>query len=154
MPDWTIFTSLVGEWHGPGGGQPGQGHYERSYALILNDMFIQVRNKSVYPPQQQNPTGEIHEDWGFISYDKQRSTYVYRQFHREGFVNQYILEPVSEDSRIYVFSSEAIENIPAGWRAKETYRVISPDEFTETFELAAPGKEFEKYTECHLFRNT
>jgi len=39
-----------------------------------------------------------------------------------------------------VFTSEAIENIPAGWRARETYVVTGPDEFEEVFELAEPGK--------------
>jgi hypothetical protein len=48
--------------------------------------------------------------------------------------------------------SEGIENIPTGWRARETYRIISNDEFIEVFELAAPGKDFEVYTENHLKR--
>jgi hypothetical protein len=29
---------------------------------------------------------------------------------------------------------------------------LNADEFTETFELAAPGKEFEVYTESHFKR--
>jgi hypothetical protein len=52
----------------------------------------------------------------------------------------------------FIFVSESIENIPSGWRAKESYQVISPDEFIETFELAEPGKDFEVYTSCHLKR--
>jgi hypothetical protein len=39
----------------------------------------------------------------------------------------------------------AIENIPPGWRARETYRFSGPDEFIELFELAEPGKEFTPY---------
>jgi len=41
-----------------------------------------------------------------------------------------------------VFVTEAIENIPAGWRARETYQVWNDNEFTERFELAAPREEF------------
>ncbi len=152
MPDWTIFSFLIGGWHGTGSGQPGSGQYERSYEIILDEQFIYVRNKSIYPPQAKNPQGEVHEDWGFISYDKLRRTYLLRQFHAEGFVNQYLLESVSGDSRMLVFTSESIENIQPGWRAKETWRLISPDVFNETFELAAPGKEYEVYTECTLSR--
>jgi hypothetical protein len=48
---------------------------------------------------------------------------VLRQFHVEGFVNQYVLEPGSTPERL-VFTTEAIENIPAGWRARETIRVL------------------------------
>jgi len=33
--------------------------------------------------------------------------------------------------------------IPAGYRARETYTILSEDEFTERFEIAEPGKDFE-----------
>lgn len=42
--------------------------------------------------------------------------------------------------------------MPAGWLAKETYRYTSEDEFTETFELAEPGKDFTFYYEASLKR--
>ncbi|MFZ6009081.1 MAG: hypothetical protein ACOYXT_01940, partial [Bacteroidota bacterium] len=99
-----------------------------------------------------NPKGEVHEDKGFISYDKARRTFVLRQFHVEGFVNQYKIESISTDGKTIAFISEAIENIPAGFRARETYHIISNDEFTETFELAEPGKEFELYSKAILKR--
>jgi hypothetical protein len=52
-----------------------------------------------------------------------------------------------------VFLSESIENIPPGWRARETYRILSENEFVETFELATPGKEkFALYSENHFKR--
>ena len=51
-----------------------------------------------------------------------------------------------------MFTSEAIENIPAGWRARETYELVGQDEFVETFELAPPGKDFEPYTQSRLRR--
>ena len=38
------------------------------------------------------------------------------------------------------------ENIPAGWRARETYVVHGPDEFEEIFELAEAGSPFELYS--------
>jgi hypothetical protein len=45
-----------------------------------------------------------------------------------------------------VFESEALENIPVGWKARETYEVISPDEFVETFELASGAGVYEVYS--------
>jgi hypothetical protein len=75
-----------------------------------------------------------------------------RQFHVEGFVNQYKTETVSQDGKLLVFVSEAIENILGGWRAKETYRILNDDEFIETFELAEPGKNFVVYSENHFKR--
>ncbi len=143
---WEPLSFLIGKWEGEGSGQAGSGKYERSYQLVLNGRFIHGRNKFTYPPQEQNSNGEVHEDWGFISYDKVRKTFVYRQFHIESFVNQYVMDYLSPNGTEMVFVSESIENIPPGWRAKETYHVISHDEFIETFELAEPDKDFEVYT--------
>ena len=125
---------------------------QREYRLVLNEKFLHVQNRSAYDPQPKNPKGETHEDWGMMSFDKARRQFVYRQFHVEGFVNQYALTSISADGKTIVFTSEGIENIPGGWRARETYKIISPDEFVEVFELAEPGKEFQVYSETRLRR--
>lgn len=152
-PDvWAPLKFFVGAWEGPSKGQPGQGTCEREYQFALNGKFLQVKNKSTYAPQEKNPKGEVHEDWGLFSFDKSRKKFVLRQFHVEGFVIQYLLDSKSEDGKTLVFISESIENIPAGWRAKETYRIVNDNEFTEVFELAAPGKEFELYSETKFKR--
>ena len=70
---------------------------------------------------EKNPKGETHQDIGFFSYDRGRKQFVLRQFHVEGFVNQFKGD-ISEDGKLIVFTSESIENIPAGFRAKETYQ--------------------------------
>ena len=146
---WTPFKFFLGKWEGTGNGQPGQSKVRREYRPVMNDQFIQVQNRSVYDPQPKNPKGETHDDWGMISYDKARKQFVLRQFHVEGFVNQYVLTSISADSKTIVFTSEAIENIPAGFRARETYKILGPDEFVEVFEIAEPGKDFEVYSESH-----
>ena len=74
------------------------------------------------------------------------------QFHIEGFVNQYVSASISDEGKTIVFTSEGIENIPTGWRARETYRIVNADEFTEVFELAEPGKDFQIYSEGHFRR--
>ncbi len=149
---WLPLKSFIGKWTGESEGQPGKGKYERSYELVLNKKFIEVKNKSTYAPSTNNPKGEVHEDHGFISYDKSRKAFVLRQFHIEGFVNQYKMESISPDAKTIVFISESIENIPHGFRAKETYQIINDHEFTETFELAEPGKDFELYSRATLKR--
>lgn len=45
-----------------------------------------------------------------------------------------------------------LENIPAGRCARETYKILGPDEFVEVFELAEPGKNFEVYSEARYVR--
>jgi hypothetical protein len=149
-PVWKPLEFFVGSWEGTGQGKAGISKVERSYQFVLNGRFLEARNKSIYAPQEKNPKGEVHEDWGLFSYDRGRKKFVLRQFHVEGFVNQYSLE-ASSDKQL-IFTSESIENIPAGWRARETYRFLSNSEFIEIFELAAPGKDFEVYTETRFKR--
>ena len=145
-PDvWEPFKFFVGEWEGTGEGKPGTSRTNREYRLVLNNRFLQVRNRSQYDPQPKNPKGEIHEDWRMLSFDRGRKQFVLRQFHVEGFVNQFIMTSVSRDGKTFVFTSESLENIPAGWRARETYKHLSADEFVEVFELAEPGKDFHVY---------
>jgi hypothetical protein len=142
---------LVGKWQGTSEGQPGSGTLTREYRAVLRDRFIEETNRSVYPAQEKNPKGEIHEHRSFFSFDNARKTVVFRQFHGEGFVNQYVLEPTTKPG-VLVFVSEAIENIPKGYRARETYTFISENEFEEVFEIAEPGKDFALYSKARLKR--
>jgi hypothetical protein len=142
---------LVGTWRGEQAGQPGKGTVERTYQLILNDRFIQETNTSTYPPQEKNKAGEIHHHMSLIGYDSARKRFVFRQFHTEGFVNTYVQEPTN-DAKTIAFVTEAIENIPAGYRAREMYTILNENEFIERFDLAGPGKDFELYSEAHLKR--
>jgi len=149
-PDtWAPVRFLVGTWEGVINGQPGTGKSLREYRFALNNKYLEVRNKSIYLAQPKNPKGEVHEDWGMISYDRSRKKLVLRQFHVEGFVNQY-----AEASRegLLSFLSESIENIPPGFRARETYTITGPNSFVERFEIAEPGKEFELYCETRFTR--
>jgi hypothetical protein len=143
---------MVGTWKGQNSGQPGRGTSERTYAFELGDAFLAVHNTAVYPPQPQNEKGETHRDTGFISYDRLRKLLVFRQFHSEGFVNQYGQDVAASGPDTVVFVTEAIENFALGWRAKETYRRTGTDTMVETFELAEPGKPFEVYSVCKLTR--
>jgi hypothetical protein len=146
----ALVSRLVGRWRGASDGQPGSAKVERTYEHALG-RFIRVRNRSEYPPQPKNPKGEIHEDEGLFSYDRARTRLVLRQFHEEGFVNTYLGDNGDPSGKL-VFSSEAIENIPPGWRARETYVFIGTDQLEEIFELAEPGKDFEAYSRARLER--
>ena len=151
-PDrFAALRFLAGTWRGDQSGQPGRGTAERTYQFILNDRFLQETNRSTYPPQEKNKNGEVHHHMSMISYDTARKLFVFRQFHTEGFVNTYVQQPTADDKTI-VFVSEAIENSPSGYRARETYTILSRDEFTERFDVAEPGKEFEVYSEARFRR--
>lgn len=141
---------LIGRWEGTSEGQPGAARVVREYTRVLNSRFIRAQNQSVYHPQEKNPKREVHEDLGMFSFDASRQRLVFRQFHKEGFVNQYVHDATQAGK--VVFTTEAIENIPTGWRARETYTVLGSDEFEELFELAEPGKPFELHSRARFKR--
>jgi hypothetical protein len=149
---WAPLRFLVGNWTGTGEGQPGQATVTRSYQFVLGGRFLECRSQSVYAPKEKNPKGETHQDFGLFSFDKARGCFVLRQFHIEGFVNQYASDSLPATGQPICFTTEAIENIATGWRARETYNVIGPDDLVEVFELAPPGGEFILYSRNHLSR--
>ena len=152
-PDpWKDVRFLIGTWQGTVSGEAGTGTVSRSYQFILNDKFIEEQNTSTYPPQEKNTEGEVHHHRSIISYDRSRKALMLRQFHEEGFVNLYALNSEASAATLLVFESEHFENFDNSWKARETYEIISSDEFMEIFELAAPGTSFEVYSRNHFKR--
>jgi hypothetical protein len=149
---WVAFRSLLGSWTGDAQGEPGIGRADRVYGFVLRERYLEIRNRTIYPPQDKNPEGEVHEDLGLLSYDKHRKMYVLREFHVEGFVIHYLLDLAEVDRGRIVMTSEAIENIAPGWRARTTYHILGPDQFREEFDLAGPGKEWERYSTTEFQR--
>ena len=67
-------------------------------------------------------------------------------------MNEYVQQESSADGKTLIFVTDRIENIPEGWRARETYKIINQDEYSEVFEPAPPQKEFGLYSESHWKR--
>jgi hypothetical protein len=148
---WARVRFLLGSWEGAASGQPGKGTVERTYTLVLGEQFIEETNTSRYEAAP-GKSPEIHQHRGFISYDKARKTFMLRQFHEEGFVNLYALNSDRSLPAYLVFDSVSFENFSNEWKARESYEVVSKDEFIETFELAEPGKDFVVYSRNHFRR--
>lgn len=150
---WKPFRFFLGTWEGTSVGKPGTSTVESKFEFILNGNFLKVSGKSVYPPQEKNPKGQTYEGFDLISYDRIRQKFVLRQFSGEGFVNQYALDRIDSDGKTFVFVTESMENLPPGFHARKTYRILNPDELTDTFELAPSGKDLETYVETHSKRH-
>lgn len=132
---------LLGTWEGATDGLAGKGTVRRTYTKTLRDRFIRVINRSEYAPQANRALGEIHEEEGFIGFDRARKRLVFRQFHVEGSVHQYVEDLTSTATRL-LFTSEAIENVGAGWRSRTAYTFNGPDAFEEVVERSEAGKPF------------
>ncbi len=149
---WAPLRVFDGKWEGSVTGKPGKQFTSREYQFVSNGAFLWQHDHSVYEPTSPDAAPKVREDFGYFSYDKFVKKIVWRQFHSEGLVNEYRLESVNADGKSFEFVTVRIENLPPGWRAKKSYRVLSADEFEETFWLAPPEKEFEIYTVAHLKR--
>ncbi len=140
---WEPMTFLLGQWEGRGDGKSGISKVWKEWDFILAGKFIRMKTKAVFEPQEKNPKGETHEDVGYFSYDGARQRIVFRQFHVEGFIIQYVLENVSDDGKTLTFVSENIENGPPGLQAKIVYKIRDANTVEERFELAFPGREYD-----------
>jgi hypothetical protein len=145
---WESWRPLVGNWEGRSEGRPGIGTVKFSVVFVLDERYLRTTTSADY---KTDKGGEHHEDFGFVSFDRMRSKFVYRQFHAEGFVNQYTLTTNPKTDGKIELTSESCENAPLGWKARETYK-LTGDTLEHTFELAAPGKPFERYTAATLKR--
>ena len=138
---WKKLQSLAGEWTGSAEGTPGKYKLQRSYELILKDQFVYTKSISQFEGKGGDD-GERHEDWGFYSYDNARGTVVLRQFLGEGYINQYVLEEISDDGTSLKFVTESVENGMPGLRARVTLHLTSGHEIDEVLDLAFPGQDF------------
>jgi hypothetical protein len=153
QPDpWAPVRVFEGQWEGTISGQPGKQFSRREYHFELNGTFLSQRDHSVFEPKSPGAAPDVRDDFGFFSYDRNLQKIVWRQFHSEGFVNEYTLDSISADGHVLEFVTVRIENLAPGWRAKKSYRILSANEMDETFSLAAPGENFEVYTQAHLKR--
>jgi hypothetical protein len=108
---------------------------------MMNHTFIEVKNRSEFKLTPQNPKGKIHEYYGIISFYKARNVFVFKKFHTEGFINQYVLNDSLSFKKTLIFEWENIENFASEGKARFTINVISGSEIETLFDVGFPGKE-------------
>ncbi len=126
--------------------KPGISKVVQEYEFIFNGKYLQMRTRAVFEPTEKKPKGEVHEDLGIFSYDQAKKTFVFRQFHVEGFVIEYILEKRNEGTNELIFVSEMIENAPPGTKVKEIFKFINRDEIEQSFHVAWPDQDYACYS--------
>jgi hypothetical protein len=109
---------------------------------VLNEQFIQITDRAVYEPQEKNPQGEINKEIAFIIYDQNQQKHVLQEFHVEGYVNQYVLEDLEIESKKFVFTTEAIENMPPGWQARTIYEIFVERSVQGDLRPSGPSQEW------------
>jgi len=146
------FEFLVGNWQGVESGVAGDGIGFRTYTWQLGNNYIMHNNASHFPKAETKPKGEVHRDFGILSFNKVDSSIILREYHVEGFVNIYKQDKESSNDSIFIFITREIENNPGNWVARSTYKKISDNEFIENFEIAMDGKNFKDFLENHWYK--
>ncbi len=145
---------ILGEWHGTGiGFGNNTSTITASFQLTMNGMYIAVHNESQFEPTLKHPKGEHHVDNGFISFDKHRNTFVFRQFNNEGYVNLYILNESLSTELMLIFETETIENFVPGGKARYTIKKISATQIETIFDVSFPDKNYTCFGTNTLERN-
>lgn len=136
------FEPLIGKWNGHGEGFGStKSKISAEYSWLMNKQFIQVKHRSEFEPTEKKPEGEIHEDMGIVSFDKERKAIVFRQYHIEGFYNEYVLSDSLSSEEKLVFETEKIENFVPGGKARFTIQLRSSAQIETLFDVGFPGKE-------------
>ena len=149
----AALSSLLGDWTGVGEGQPGVSATTRHAERAIDNRYIVVHGRSVYPKQAKNKKGEVHTQIDMWSFDKQRNLIMLRQFDNLGFVSTYAQDRAASTKGRIVLASEHLENVPAGWKARYTLEFRGADEFHELFELDPDGKGFQVYVSSNFLRS-
>ncbi len=140
---WEPFKFFIGTWEGKGEGKSGVSKVTKEFQFVLSGKYLRMITKANFEPQEKNPEGEVHEDFGYISYDRSRKKFVFRQFHIEGFINQYVLDSISEDGKTIRWVSEKMENAPPSWKVELIYTIKDDNTLEESFNLGMPNRNFE-----------
>lgn len=141
-----LFNKICGEWQGQGDGySEGTSEVSCSIAYTMGGTYLEIKGEAKFKPTEKNPKGEHHIDQGFISFDKKRKTFVFRQFHIEGFVNQYIMDNETSSDSVFVFNSESIENFVDGGKARVIIELKADGNLQSAFYLSMPGQELSCY---------
>jgi hypothetical protein len=146
---WKPYEFLIGEWTGEGGGEPGKGSGEFSFAWDLQKRVLVRKNRADFPGAAGRPAVS-HEDLMVIYRGDDGGPGKAIYFDSEGHVIHYAAS-VSDDKRTLTFSSEAAVAVP---RFRLTYTKEKEDKLHIKFEIAPPGKpdDFKTYLEGSAHR--
>ncbi|MCP4573464.1 MAG: hypothetical protein GY838_13995 [bacterium] len=132
---WTPFHPLAGKWRGQGEGFGSTSQVKHTWEWVTKGAFLALHTDS-------QGEGEVHEDMGFLSLDRDHDRWMFRQFLSEGFVNTFEVVP-GQDNGLPVFDFNFVAAESAG-SMKVRMRLVftSADAYTMTLDLAGKSGEY------------
>jgi len=136
---WHSFRPLVGVWEGVGEGFGSVSRVSHHWKFVIDGNFLRLQTRST--ATTEDGSQEVHEDVGYLSFDADAGTFVFRQFLSEGYVNTYEVMPSADDEGTFEFAFRAAESA-GGMRARMHLISSGSDQYEMILDLANPGEEF------------
>lgn len=140
---------LLGEWQGVGTFSERSNVINKRFAYELGGAVLVERTLDMFPPTGGEPEFETHQD--LVVYHPGGGGLSAKGFYNEGFVNHYAVS-VSAAGDTITLETTAVENAPAGMRARIRYWRLTEDRAGGSFELAWPGKDYAPIESLELKR--
>jgi hypothetical protein len=137
---WSSFSWLMGTWRGTGGGKPGKGSGEFTFAVDPSSGALLRTSRSEDPASRKKPPA-AHDDKMIITRGENRSLVKAVYLDNEGHAIEYT---VAVSEKLIVFLSEKRPETPV---YRLTYRYIDSKTVYTSFEISKDGKKFTMYLE-------
>jgi hypothetical protein len=137
---WIKWEWIMGDWHGEGSGQPGQGGGTFSFSPDLDNKILVRKSHSEYPATESKPF-IIHNDLMVVYSDNSGALSKAIYFDNENHTINYSI--TGSDSSI-VFTSDKIKNLPV---FRLTYTLLENETINTKFEMSRDGENFMTYIE-------
>jgi hypothetical protein len=136
---WLPFRALVGVWEGSGEGFGSISNVSHHWDFVIADGFLRLHTRSI--STAEDGTQESHEDVGYLSFDADEGSFVFRQFLSEGYVNTYDVTVGGDDRGTIDFAYRDTESA-GGMRARMHLVFSGDNQYEMILDLADPGEDF------------
>ncbi len=135
---WSDFDRLVGEWHGTGTQSGYTLTVTQNWERVWGGKFLRLTTHMV--AIGEDGTEEIRENVGYMSFDNDRLSFVFRQFFSAGYVAAFDVL-VENGGAVLDFGPREAES--AGRiQARMNIEFTGNDTYVQNIDLANPREDF------------
>ena len=135
---WRDFDRLVGKWSGTGTESGSTLAVTQTWEWVYDGKFLRLTTHMV--ATGDDGTREVRENVGYLSFDNDRLSFVFRQFFSAGYVAAYDVL-VKDGGSVIDFGERAAESA-GGVRARMMITFRGDDSYDQEIDLAFPRRDF------------
>lgn len=147
-PDFSMLDWLQGQWTGRTQPNTPSGELMLTVSSEMGKRFLFFRGEVSLAATPTVPATK--ESWmGVLSASPGGTGFILQVFSSTGFITRYRL---TVDGAELHLNPEGGDSPPPGWLFRRTWARTGPDEFSETVQVAPPGKVFFDYYSAKFTR--